>query len=120
MDRLLSKMGFRKRPEQKDSDPGRSEQARSEDIKTIKASGLFDPAFYQARAGLRFHDPILHYLTEGEARDIAPSELFDPLFYRLTNPDVVQAGCGLLLHYIRNGRKEGRYPHRRALREDAE
>ncbi len=38
--------------------------------------------------------------------------MFDPLYYRLANPDVAAAGASPLLHYIRYGWKEGRPPNR--------
>src|SRR5689334_4580782 len=91
----------------------------SAEVSLVQASGLFDAAFYQSRLGQPVPDPIAHYLAEGEAKGIPPSELFDPNFYRLTNPDVVDAGAALLLHYIRHGRNEGRYPTWHALSLDA-
>src|SRR5690349_11096368 len=89
------------------------------EVSLVDASGLFDVAFYQTRLGRSVPDPIAHYLAEGEANGIPPSELFDPNFYRLTNPDVVEAGAALLLHYTRHGRNEGRYGNWHALSLDA-
>ena len=82
------------------------------DIEAIRRSGLFNADFYFARRGQRCPNPIEDYLREGETKGIPPSALFDPLYYRLANPDVAAAGRSPLLHYIRHGSKEGRLPNR--------
>ncbi|WP_199864373.1 glycosyltransferase [Rhizobium sp. EC-SD404] len=80
-------------------------------------------------------NPLIHYIQAGraEARDasplnapllsvpapheLAPAEfhreieaLFDPAFYALRNPDVVQSGLPLLNHFIEHGLQELRDP----------
>ena len=82
------------------------------DIKAIRKSGLFNTDFYLVRRGQRCPNPIEDYLREGERKGIPPSALFDPLYYRVANPDVAAAGTSPLLHYIRHGWKEGRLPNR--------
>ncbi len=81
-----------------------------QDLERIAGSGLFDEGFYagtsEARAmGL---SPVEHYVLKGEAAGLAPSPLFDPVFYLETYPDLAAAGRPLLLHYIRFGKHEGR------------
>jgi glycosyltransferase involved in cell wall biosynthesis len=89
------------------------------DVETIRMSGLFDAEFYSSRVGIRPSDPILHYLQKGEARGIPPSDKFDPVFYRVTNPDVAEAGFSPLVHFIKYGQSEGRYGNRSSLSADA-
>lgn len=90
------------------------------DSELIRASGLFDRALYEARVGAALEDPVAHYCSVGEAKGFAPSDFFDPNFYRLSNPDIAEASIGLFAHYLRHGRAEGRYPNIAALRGDAQ
>lgn len=53
-------------------------------------------------------DPSLHYLLEGAAQRLSPRPDFSTRHYLAANPDVAQAGVNPLLHYVRNGREEGR------------
>src|SRR5690242_5163398 len=90
------------------------------DSDLIRASGLFDRALYETKVGTALEDPVAHYCSVGEAKGLSPSEFFDPNFYRLSNPDLAEAGIGLFAHYLRHGKAEGRYPNAAALRADAE
>jgi glycosyltransferase involved in cell wall biosynthesis len=77
----------------------------------IRDSELFDAAGYAKRVGnLGDVDPALHYVMVGEQLGWAPSDQFDPVYYRERYEDVPQAGLNLLAHYLRNGRREGRQP----------
>jgi glycosyltransferase involved in cell wall biosynthesis len=80
-------------------------------VARVRASGLFDAAFYRARAGLDKGnlDPAIHYVLVGEALGLMPSEGFDPAYYAKRYPDVMRAGLILLLHYVDYGRAEGRH-----------
>lgn len=94
-----------------------SSQGLADDINAIDESGLFDEQFYMRVSGSRGsrHELIRHYLMYGESELLSPSGDFDSVFYRHANPDVVKNGMGLLLHYIRYGRGEGRYPNQKRL-----
>ncbi|MGY3576850.1 class I SAM-dependent methyltransferase [Bradyrhizobium sp. USDA 4504] len=84
-------------------------------IRTLLASGLFDLAEYSKRAGLSVDGEELcaaHYLLVGEKEGIAPSQLFDPTYYFTEYPDVRESGMPAVLHYLRFGRYEGRFPKR--------
>ncbi len=85
---------------------------------SIRATGLFDDAFYAGQLGEAADrlDPAIHYIVAGERIGIAPSAHFDPAFYFDFYPDVAQAqGLIGLLHYFHHGRAEGRlaatHPH---------
>jgi ubiquinone/menaquinone biosynthesis C-methylase UbiE/glycosyltransferase involved in cell wall biosynthesis len=76
----------------------------------IRSSDLFDAKGYADRfagtiAGL---DLALHYVIVGEAMGIAPSDGFDPAYYRERYPDVAQPATSFLGHYVTSGRGEGR------------
>ena len=80
---------------------------------TIRAAELFDEASYTVRARLTATglDPATHYALVGERLGIAPSAAFDPAYYLELNPDVGAGAVNLLLHYVNNGRTEGRHAH---------
>lgn len=83
------------------------------DARTILASGYFDPHAYGSAAGLAGLDGLTlaeHYVETGEAACIPPSRHFDLGFYRDTNPDVAAQQMNMLIHYLTNGRMEGRLP----------
>lgn len=83
-------------------------------IHMLLATGLFDPAFYQAQypdvaaAGC---EPLLHWLKEGWQQGRSPSCWFDLPFYLAHNPDVAESGVNPLLHYLEHGWREHRSPH---------
>jgi glycosyltransferase involved in cell wall biosynthesis len=103
--------------------PGDSMYMRTDraDVDLINNSPLFDEQFYARESGLPCDRLALidHYLMKGEAENKRPSLLFDPSFYRLSNPDVERAGIQLLTHYLQYGSAEGRYPTRQKLSMDA-
>jgi len=95
-----------------DQTGGREIPARL-DARAILASGFFDPRAYRSAAGLDGLDDLAlaeHYVETGEAAGLAPSRHFDPGFYRDENPDVAAQRLNMLIHYLANGRAEGRLP----------
>lgn len=86
----------------------------TQDLNLIRASGLFDGAWYlsnnpdvaQAKV-----DPLLHYLRAGgfEGRD--PSPKFCSAFYLNTYTDVKSTQINPLVHYLMYGKAEGRYTY---------
>jgi glycosyltransferase involved in cell wall biosynthesis len=79
-------------------------------LERIREEGFFDPNFYALtqEAEDQGRDPLEHYLEVGEAQGVAPSAAFEPAFYARRHPDVLDAGLGLLRHYVQHGRAEGR------------
>jgi len=89
----------------------------ADDIEAVDRSALFDEQYYarvSGSAGSR-RELARHYLMYGESELLSPSGDFDIGFYRLANPDVVANGMSALLHYIRYGQAEGRYPNQKRL-----
>src|ERR1700730_17043740 len=77
----------------------------------IRNSDLFDAADYAASVRLRQGlDPALHYLIIGEHLEHAPSDGFDPVYYRVRYPDIAQAGVLCLGHYLTSSRGGRRRP----------
>lgn len=74
----------------------------------LRASGLFDAAWYRACHAEVTGNPVLHYLTEGAARGFDPGPGFSTTFYRRRYPDTAETNP--LLHYVLVGRREGRSP----------
>lgn len=84
----------------------------SREKKLVLESKFFDLEYYckQAKLFLSEDDAIHHYLTQGAAAGLKPSESFDTEYYVENNPDVRENKVNPLVHYIRHGRSEGRYP----------
>ena len=84
---------------------------RVQDYRLIRASTLFDAAWYLAeypdilRAGL---DPLDHFLQDGWRKGYNPSASFDTLAYLISYPAVARARINPLLDYLREGRRRGR------------
>jgi hypothetical protein len=75
----------------------------------VRESDLFDAGGYCAQAGGIGHlDPVVHYLLVGELLGYAPSTRFDPAYYGSVYPDIIETPNNRLIHYIRQGRQEGR------------
>ena len=89
-------------------------------VRLVVGDGLFDEGFYAHASGIAGSrsDLVAHYLAIGEAGSLSPSPEFNVRFYRDTNPDVASSGSSPLLHYLRHGRSERRYPTRRKLERD--
>ena len=76
----------------------------------VRNSDLFDSGGYAARNEIGDLDPALHYVIVGEAMGLAPSQNFDPIYYRARYPNAAQARQVQLLDYIRIGCGKGRRP----------
>ena len=93
--------------------PGQGTQGASAEHELIRASGLFDTAWYLesypdiATAGA---DPLPHFADWGWHEGRCPNLYFDTPWYLRHNPDVARAGMNPLLHYIRLGEAENRSP----------
>lgn len=95
--------------------------AEDDDVALVGNSAFFDEALYALKSGV-FGDRkelARHYLEEGELDLLSPSVAFDVAFYLAKNPDVAQSGISPLVHFLRQGKGEGRYPNPRELRLDA-
>jgi len=87
-------------------------RAQAEAVASVlRASDLFDATAYAAAAGgLGELDLALHYVIVGEHAGFAPSNSFDPCYYRDRYPDIGQKPTNLLQHYLTAGRLEARRP----------
>ncbi|MDE4915353.1 rhamnan synthesis F family protein [Methylobacterium sp. 092160098-2] len=76
----------------------------------IATSDLFDAGWYQATQApdVTLDRAARHYLQEGAKRGLSPGPLFDGPWYLENNADVAAAGQNPLLHYLNDGRSEGR------------
>lgn len=104
-------------------EPGGQVGDFAETAAIVRASPLFDAAFYVDRAGLASDlDPALHYVETGEAQGFAASAGFSGKLYAAANPDVAQTSLNRLLHYELHGRTEARplYPTEDATAEELE
>jgi glycosyltransferase involved in cell wall biosynthesis len=81
-------------------------------IDEIQNANLFHPNFYRNQQdGLEnFSDQeaLQHYLDVGEGLGLAPSAMFEPWYYRLTNPGLLPEASPIA-HFVEVGRQEGRY-----------
>lgn len=104
--------------EQRDPNP-RTRQERicrqiQSEVDAIRASGLFDEAFYRAmhpELEAICQDPIYHYCALGWREGKNPSSEFDGNFYRKMNPDIEEADLNPFLHYVQAGIRERRSPY---------
>ncbi len=77
----------------------------SDTVRTVLASGLFDPHFYLeqnrgvARNGI---NPLGHYLRHGGREGRAASPDFDSAQYLAQHPDVAASGENPLVHYLKS------------------
>jgi hypothetical protein len=83
------------------------------DVAIIRASNLFDAAFYAAQLPLRASvgDLVEHYVGQGWRQGLDPGPYFHTRFYLQSYPDVAADGRCPLAHYIRTGARELRSPH---------
>ena len=81
--------------------------------KLIAESGLFDETFYvnnYPEVKNSDLDMISHYMIIGFQKNYNPSENFDSKLYWETYEDVKKVNENPLLHYVRSGQYEKRYP----------
>ena len=73
---------------------------------------LFDKKWYARKylKGQKNVDPIEHFLKDGWKKGYNPCRNFDTQFYLNKYPDIARAGINPYIHYLRNGKKEGRLP----------
>lgn len=94
-------------------EPRSAAAAEGDELEAIRASGLFDAAWYLERhpdvqrAGI---DPLRHYHEQGWRLGYWPNPYFDPCWYREQNPDVRRNDADPLLHYMRTGERERQRP----------
>jgi GT2 family glycosyltransferase len=87
----------------------RSRDSRA--VRIIRASGLFDSAWYLETypdVAARKVDPLSHYLRHGAREGRDPNRLFSSSWYLANNPDATAAHFNPLVHFILHGAKEGR------------
>jgi len=79
-------------------------------VARVAASDLFNAEWYRATQALDVtpDKAARHYLQEGAALGLSPGPLFDGPWYLANNADVAAAGRNPLLHYLNDGRSEGR------------
>ena len=79
-------------------------------IETIRASLLFDEAWYRKEYGFgEYLDAAKHYLMQGWKEGREPSPFFSNEEYLSLYPDVRESGMNPLLHFELHGFAEGRY-----------
>ena len=91
-------------------DPDRDPAIESQ-IELLRASDLFDPAWYLERypdAADGAMEPERHYLTVGAPLGHDPGPAFDSVAYLMKYPDVLQAAMNPLVHYLEYGQFESR------------
>gem|GEM_PF-363529 len=81
-------------------------------LRRMRASGLFDAAFYRAENPdlhpLFRRRPDLHYIIAGEAEGRQPRADFVPSDYLRLNPDLGEWAARPFLHYVLHGHDEHR------------
>ena len=89
-----------------------------DELVTDKPPGpLFDLAMYRRLASETHLLPLgpdesamIHWLLHGQAARIVPTDRFDELYYRSSNPDVDSLPIWGFAHFIQHGVHEGRLP----------
>jgi hypothetical protein len=85
-------------------------RAALEDAALVRASRLFDPAWYIASSAElsagETVDPVFHYVLVGGLRGADPGPWFDSAAYLAAHPGLAQGGQAPLVHAIRSGAPE--------------
>ena len=92
-------------------DSWRARRRLQREAALLRASKLFDAAWYAAQHGEaigREHDPVMHYLLSGAREGFDPGPGFSTEAYYAANPDVAAAGLNALAHYLIHGAAEQR------------
>jgi len=80
-------------------------------VNIIYQSDEFDSALYQIQYPKPIHErlsDILHYICYGVELKLDPNENFSTEYYFRKYPDIAQSGITPFIHYLTNGRREGR------------
>ena len=84
------------------------------DLHLIETSTYFDPAWYAQHLAVPTdtspNNAARHYLLHGANAGMDPGPLFSSSQYLASNPDVALAGMNPLVHFLRYGQFEGRFP----------
>lgn len=92
---------------------GRESRRLKEDLRLVKASGLFEGDWYLQ------HNPdvrqsgmsgLEHFVRFGGQEGRSPGPGFDSQWYLIEYPDVAEAKANPLVHYLRFGQQEDRLP----------
>lgn len=86
-------------------------QEINDDVKLLLGSNFFNLKYYQEQSSYVPQNVIEaceHYLNKGWKLGLNPSSVFDTSFYLCDNPDVKDSGICPLLHFIKEGNKQGR------------
>lgn len=78
-----------------------------QDVKILERSNLFDRSYYSQKYKVPQFLAAAHFAKK-EHRENSPSAVFSSRQYYKLYPDVHDAGANALVHYIRNGKAEGR------------
>ncbi len=84
----------------------------AEDLRLLKSSAYFDEPWYRQQYG-EVLGPLScteHYLLHGKEMGFDPGPLFSTKGYLQAHADVAQAGMNPLVHFLRYGQYEGRFP----------
>lgn len=82
-------------------------------FKKIIKLKLFDEKYYKKnypKETQKASNLLEHFLKIGIKSGLNPSEKFDTNYYISENPDVANSGINPFIHYVLNGRNEGRLP----------
>ncbi len=88
--------------------------SRTAEMKAIRRSGLFDPAWYATFHSAHLaagQDPLAHYLDRGAAMGLDPLPLFSTLDYLWENLGLVASGVNPLADYCTGHTARWRNPH---------
>lgn len=88
-----------------------SKVSRQDEVKLIRASGLFDEDWYRERTGVS-GDPIEHYVRCWKSAAVEPHPLFDTAFYlaQFTAAEAPGAYATPLAHFAERGGPAGSSP----------
>jgi GT2 family glycosyltransferase len=90
---------------------GRTARRRALSEAAIRASGLFDEAWYARTVKGAGPDPVRHFVRRAFRDKPWPNPLFDTRHYIAAHPDLRRGGHNPLQHYIEHGEAEGRHPN---------
>ena len=85
---------------------------RAQDLRLLESSAYFDAPWYRRHYGGRLGrlGCAEHYLLHGAGMGFDPGPLFSTNGYLAAHADVAEAGMNPLVHFLRYGQYEGRFP----------